>query len=164
MAITQWLTEALDAFPGESALYWVDLTTGEPLAAIREDTQVVSASTIKLPVLCCALQGVLDGDFSLSQFVPIAESDYCDDTSVFESIDYFYVYDPVKVTIMADSLESMRKLAAEELRGELTAPESRQQFDIIRKLGLGVRMIYSPSDSVAQKFVLTIPSEEIALF
>ena len=80
------------------------------------------------------------------------------------SIDYFYVYDPVKVTIMADSLESMRKLAAEELRGELTAPESRQQFDIIRKLGLGVRMIYSPSDSVAQKFVLTIPSEEIALF
>lgn len=84
MSITQWLTEALDAFPGESALYWVDLTTGEPLAAIREDTQVVSASTIKLPVLCCALQGVLDGDFSLSQFVPIAESDYCDDTSVFE--------------------------------------------------------------------------------
>ena len=80
------------------------------------------------------------------------------------SIDYFYVYDPGKVTIMADSLESMRKLAAEELRGELTAPESRQQFDIIRKLGLGVRMIYSPSDSVAQKFVLTIPSEEIALF
>lgn len=82
--INQWLNETLDAYPAKSALYWVDLHTGEPLAAIREDTQVVSASTIKLPVLCCALQGVLDGEFSLDQFVPISEGDYCDDTRVFE--------------------------------------------------------------------------------
>ncbi len=83
-SLESWLKETLDAFPAKSALYWVDLTTGKPLAAIRENTQVVSASTIKLPVLCCALQGVLDGGFSLSQFVPITEKDYCDDTSVFE--------------------------------------------------------------------------------
>ncbi len=79
-----WLRETLDAFPAKSALYWVDLATGKPLAAIRENTQVVSASTIKLPTLCCALQGVLDGDYSLQQFVPILEDGYCDDTSVFE--------------------------------------------------------------------------------
>lgn len=81
-SIENWLRETLDAYPAKSALYWVDLTTGNPLAAIRENTQVVSASTIKLPVLCCALQGVLDGDFSLQQFVPI--TDFCDDTQVFE--------------------------------------------------------------------------------
>lgn len=79
-----WLKQTMDAFPAQSALYWVDLTTGEPLAAIRENTQVVSASTIKLPVLCCALQGVLDGDYDLQQFVPISEGDFCDDTHVFE--------------------------------------------------------------------------------
>lgn len=84
MTITQWLENTLDAFPAKSALYWVDLTTGKPLAAIRENTQVVSASTIKLPVLCCALQGVVDGDYSLQQFVPISDADYCDDTQVFE--------------------------------------------------------------------------------
>ena len=81
-SIESWLKETLDAFPARSALYWVDLTTGKPLAAIREEEKVVSASTIKLPVLCCALQGVLDGDYSLEQFVPI--TDFCDDTQVFE--------------------------------------------------------------------------------
>lgn len=83
-SIESWLNETLDAFPAKSALYWVDLTTGKPLAAIRENTQVVSASTIKLPVLCCALQGVLDGDYSLQQFVPISEDGRCEDTCVFE--------------------------------------------------------------------------------
>lgn len=80
------------------------------------------------------------------------------------SIDYFYEYDPEKVTILADSLESMRKLAAEELRAELTAPESRQQFDIIRKLGLGVRLIYAPLDTVADEYKLVITPQEIAAF
>ncbi len=84
MTITQWLNETMDAFPAKSALYWVDLNTAKPLAAIRENTRVVSASTIKLPVLCCALQGVLDGTYSLQQFVPILKEDYCDDTHVFE--------------------------------------------------------------------------------
>lgn len=83
-SITDWLNQTLDAFPCKSALYWVDLTTGKPFAAIRENTKVVSASTIKLPVLCCALQGVLDGAFALQQFVPISEEDFCEDTAVFE--------------------------------------------------------------------------------
>lgn len=82
--MSNWLNQTMDAFPAKSALYWVDLTTGKPLAAIRENTKVVSASTIKLPVLCCALQGVLDGEYDLQQFVPISASDFCDDTHVFE--------------------------------------------------------------------------------
>ncbi len=79
-----WLNETLNAFPAKSALYWVDMTTGIPLSAIRENTKVVSASTIKVPVLCCALQEVMDGKLSLQQFVPIGAGDLCQDTEVFE--------------------------------------------------------------------------------
>lgn len=83
-ALEHALNQVLDDFPAKSALYCVDLSTGEPLAAIREDTKVVSASTIKVPVLCCALQEVKDGRLSLTQQVPIHMEDYCDDTQVFE--------------------------------------------------------------------------------
>ena len=79
------LKQVLDNFPAKSSLYCVDFSTGKPLAAIREDTQVVSASTIKVPVLCCALQEVLEGRLTLAQQVPIHAEDYCDDTQVFEA-------------------------------------------------------------------------------
>ncbi len=78
------LNAVMDAFPAQTALYCVDLRSGTPLAAIRENTQVVSASTIKLPVLCCALQDVMDGRLSLDQVLPILPEDFCDDTRVFE--------------------------------------------------------------------------------
>lgn len=78
------LKALLDAYPAKSSLYCVDLTTGMPIAAIRENTRTVSASCIKLPVLLCALQEVMDGRLSLEQFVPVSEKDYCDDTAVFE--------------------------------------------------------------------------------
>lgn len=79
------LRALLEAFPAKSSLYCVDMASGQPLAAINEQARVVSASTIKLPVLCCALDAVLQGTFSLSQFVPIEESDFCPDTQVFET-------------------------------------------------------------------------------
>lgn len=78
------LEAVMDAFPAKSALYCVDLTTGKPIAAIREDTRVVSASTIKVPILCCALQDVMDGKLSLDQMLSISPEDFCDDTEVFE--------------------------------------------------------------------------------
>lgn len=74
----------IQAFPAKTALYWVDLTTGTPLAAMAEHTRVVSASTIKVPILCCALQAVMEGRLRLEQFVPICPGDFCDDTEVFE--------------------------------------------------------------------------------
>ncbi len=79
-----WLKETMDVFPAKTALYWVDLTTGTPLAAIREKTKVVSASTIKVAVLYCALQEVMEGRLSLGQFLPLTKETYCDDTRVFE--------------------------------------------------------------------------------
>ncbi|MCI7727584.1 MAG: class A beta-lactamase-related serine hydrolase [Clostridiales bacterium] len=82
--LTQRLEAVMDAFPAKTALYCVDLTNGRPIAAIREDSQVVSASTIKVALLCCALQDVMEGKLSLQQFVPICHGDYCDDTEVFE--------------------------------------------------------------------------------
>ncbi len=77
------LKDLMDAYPAKTSLYCVDLATGVPMAAIREEEKVVSASTIKLPVLLCALQEVMDGKLSLDQFVPIGEGDYCGDTEVF---------------------------------------------------------------------------------
>ena len=82
--LSQRLKEEIDAFPAKTALYCVDLTSGRPIAALGENTRVVSASTIKLPMLCCALQDVMEGALSLEQFVPICPGDYCDDTEVFE--------------------------------------------------------------------------------
>ena len=78
------LGAVMDAFPAKTALYCVDLTTDTPIATIREKERVVSASTIKVPILCCALQDVLEGKRSLEQVVPIAAQDFCEDTEVFE--------------------------------------------------------------------------------
>ena len=77
------LQAVMDAFPARSALYCVDLTSGEPIAAIGEDTRVVSASTIKVMILCCALQDVMEGKLSLDQWLPITPDNFCDDTAVF---------------------------------------------------------------------------------
>lgn len=84
MTLQRKLREVMDAFPARTALYCADLTTGAPLAAIREDTQVVSASTIKVAVLLTALAQVQAGMLALEQFVPILPEDFCTDTQVFE--------------------------------------------------------------------------------
>lgn len=82
--LTSRLNAVMDDFPAKTALYCVDLTTGTPVAAIRENTRVVSASTIKVPVLCCALQDVMDGRLSLDRELAILPEDFCSDTEVFE--------------------------------------------------------------------------------
>lgn len=81
--LQEQLKALMEEFPAKSALYCVDLKTGMPIAAIREQTKVVSASTIKVMILCCALQGVLEGKYALDQFIPITAEDFCDDTNVF---------------------------------------------------------------------------------
>lgn len=83
-ALEASLQKTMDAFPAQTALYCVDLTSGESIAAIRQETKVVSASTIKVPILCCALQDVMDGTLSLEQIIPITAGDFCGDTEVFE--------------------------------------------------------------------------------
>lgn len=77
------LRAVMEAYPASSALLCVDLTTGERIAAINENVQVVSASTIKVMILCCALQDVLEGKYRLDRFLPVTPDNYCDDTKVF---------------------------------------------------------------------------------
>lgn len=82
--LEHFLQQTMDAFPAKSALYAVDLTSGQPIAAIRQETKVVSASTIKVMILCCALQDVMEGRLCLEQMIPISAADFCADTQVFE--------------------------------------------------------------------------------
>ena len=81
--LTEKLKAVMETFPAKSALYCVDLTNNETIAAINEKIRVVSASTIKVMILCCALQDVMEGKLSLQQFLQVTEDNYCDDTNVF---------------------------------------------------------------------------------
>ena len=55
------LAQMLNDFPAQSALHAVDLSTGETIASIRAEAQMTSASTIKTPILLCALTEVEAG-------------------------------------------------------------------------------------------------------
>lgn len=79
-----YLRGELDAFPGRAALLMAEAESGRVLHAADPDVQVVSASTIKVPILCAALELCRRGELSLSQLVPIPEDRICPDTSVFE--------------------------------------------------------------------------------
>ena len=83
-ALQAKLAAILDAFPAKSALHAVDLTTGEVIASLRAETRVVSASTIKVALLFCALEDVMAGKLSLDTHIPIAPEDFREDTRVFE--------------------------------------------------------------------------------
>ena len=62
-ALQAKLAAILDAFPAKSALHCVDLTSGEVMASLRAETRVVSASTIKVALLFCALEDVMAGSW-----------------------------------------------------------------------------------------------------
>ena len=83
-ALQAKLAAILDAFPAKSALHAVDLTTGEVIASLRAETRVVSASTIKVALLFCALEDVMAGKLALDAHIPIAPEDFREDTRVFE--------------------------------------------------------------------------------
>ena len=53
-----WLREQIDAFPGKVSLLMTDLINGKHYHSFDPDTQVVSASTIKVPILLYALEQV----------------------------------------------------------------------------------------------------------
>ena len=75
-ALRAKLASILDAFPAKSALHAVDLTTGEVIASLRAATRVVSASTIKVALLFCALEDVMAGKLALDAHIPIAPEDF----------------------------------------------------------------------------------------
>ena len=78
------LERALADFPGKYSLYCVELDTMTPAAAIAPQTRVVSASTIKVAIMLCALEEVNQGRLTLDRPVPLTQEDFCGDTRVFE--------------------------------------------------------------------------------
>ena len=57
-----WLRGEIAAFPCKTSLLMTDLATGETLHALEPEARVVSASTIKVPILLCALEQVRRGE------------------------------------------------------------------------------------------------------
>lgn len=83
--LERYLREELDAFPGRAALLAAEAGGGHVLHAAAPDVQVVSASTVKVPILCAALELCRRGELDLGQLVPIPEDRICPDTRVFEA-------------------------------------------------------------------------------
>ena len=79
-----YLRAEIAAFPCKTSLLMTDLRTGETLHAVEPDTQCVSASTIKVPILLCALEEVRQGRRSLSDMLPLPAAEILPDTQVFE--------------------------------------------------------------------------------
>ena len=60
------------------------LNENTPLYEKDSDVQMVSASTIKVPIMCCALHEVLQGNMTLNQMIQVEKEDILEDTQVFE--------------------------------------------------------------------------------
>ena len=71
-------------FPRKAPCTLSILTTGEVIASLRAETRVVSASTIKVALLFCALEDVMAGKLALDMHISIAPEDFREDTRVFE--------------------------------------------------------------------------------
>lgn len=79
-----WLRREIAAFPCKTSLLMTDLATGETLHALEPEARVVSASTIKVPILLCALEQVRRGERRLDELLPVPPETILEDTEVFE--------------------------------------------------------------------------------
>ena len=79
-----WLRQEIAAFPCKTSLLMTDLATGETLHALEPEARVVSASTIKVPILLCALEQVRRGERRLDELLPVPPETILEDTEVFE--------------------------------------------------------------------------------
>ena len=79
-----WLRGEIAAFPCRTSLLMTDLATGEALHALEPEARVVSASTIKVPILLCALEQVRRGERRLEEMLPVPPETILEDTEVFE--------------------------------------------------------------------------------
>lgn len=82
--LNDWLQAEIAAFPGKVSLLMTDLITGKNFHSFDADVQVVSASTIKVPILLCALEEVRKQNLSLEQRISLPPTEILPDTQVFE--------------------------------------------------------------------------------
>ncbi len=78
------LLRILDDENVQSALLLVDADSKEVLAAHRADERVVSASTIKVAIMLCALDKVRKGELSLTQRILVPQQNILEDSRIFE--------------------------------------------------------------------------------
>ena len=79
-----WLRGEIAAFPCRTSLLMTDIATGETIHALEPEARVVSASTIKVPILLCALEQVRRGERRLEEMLPVPPETILEDTEVFE--------------------------------------------------------------------------------
>lgn len=79
-----YLAEEIKAFPCKTSLLVAGLESGAVRHAFDPEVQVVSASTIKVPILLAALEEVRRGRLSLEQSVPLPADGILEDTEVFD--------------------------------------------------------------------------------
>ena len=84
--LIDWLEAEIAAFPCKTSLLAMDLHRGVELLNHDGDTQVTSASTIKVPILMAALDQCAQNKLSMDQMVPIPTP--FEDTTVFEPENY----------------------------------------------------------------------------
>lgn len=82
--LDRYLQQEIAAFSCKTALLMTDVDTGETLHALAPEVRVVSASTIKVPILLTALEEVRQGRLALDQMIPVPEAGILSDTHVFE--------------------------------------------------------------------------------
>lgn len=78
------LAEEIGAFPGKVSLLAANLATGETLHAFAPESRVVSASTIKVPILLAALEAAHRGELDLDAEIFLPPETVLEDTAVFE--------------------------------------------------------------------------------
>ncbi len=82
--LEQYLRREIAAFPCQTSLLMTDIDTGETLHALDPEVRVVSASTIKVPILLAALEEVRRGRLALDRMVPVPQAEILSDTRVFD--------------------------------------------------------------------------------
>ena len=82
--LDRYLEAEIEAFPCKTSLLVADLETGTVRHAHDPEVRVVSASTIKVPILLTALEQVRLGRLDLAQMVPVPPDQVLEDTQVFE--------------------------------------------------------------------------------
>lgn len=82
--LNAYLQSGIAAFPCKTSLLMTDLKTGQTLHAVEPETRCVSASTIKVPILLCALEEVRRGGLSLTDMLDLPANQILSDTQVFE--------------------------------------------------------------------------------
>ena len=85
-SLTTALTEQLDSFPAQTALFVKHLTTGETVA-IRADQSFNSQSVIKIPIMVRAFQLADAGKLNLDERVTLSRAELRDGSGVFQYFD-----------------------------------------------------------------------------